>query len=116
MGAGGPSNERYEEQLRALLAETLRMWQVSGTVEPGAAGSVACIHAHDGTTMLVERDCAPGSPFRWMVRWTSGASAERTSRSRPCSSLVGVLSALRLALGVERGSALRIAAEPAERA
>jgi hypothetical protein len=36
----------------------------------------------------------------------------REERSRPCASLVGLLNALRGALDVERGNAVRIAAAP----
>ena len=85
----------------AFLADTLAMWGVEGRIEPGDAPVVAVIRV-DETTIAIER--APeGSPFRWLVHVPD-------RRPRPCGSLVGVLTALRTALGVERGSALRIAA------
>lgn len=85
---------------QAFLAESLELWGVEGRIEPGTAPVVALVHAADGTVIPVARVTDPELPFRWTVR------------GRPCGSLVGVLAALRAALGVDRGAPLRIAPAP----
>jgi hypothetical protein len=100
-----------DSRLRAFLADSLDLWHVGGTVGAGVAPAVAEIRASDGTVVSIERIEEKTIPFRWRVRRRlPGASHEE--RARPCGSLVGVLSALRSALGVDRGSALRIAPSP----
>ena len=89
-----------DDKIRAFLADSLVLWRVSGTVETGEAPVVAVIRATDGMVVSIERP-AEGMPFRWLVR---------SHRARPCASIVGLLNAVRSALGVERGSAVRIAA------
>lgn len=99
-------------RVRALLADSLALWQVAGTVDAGAPPAFAVIRACGGATVWVEGPVGHGMPGRWFVRWRSpGMPAER---SRPCASLVGMLNAVRGALGVDRGSALRIAPAPAD--
>jgi hypothetical protein len=93
-----------------LLADSLALWQVDGTVEPGAAPVVAVINS-GGCTVWIERPAA-GAPWRWLVRWRDAGMREE--RSRPCASLVGLLNELRGALGIERGNALRVASAPME--
>jgi hypothetical protein len=102
-----------DARLRAFLADSLDLWRVSGTVDPGVAPAVAEIRASDGTIVSVERIADKTIPFRWMVR-RRGPRASSEERPRPCGSLVGVLGALRTALGVDRGSALRIASSPVD--
>ncbi len=92
-----------EDEIRAFLADTLALWRVSGTVESGEAPVVAVIRTDKHAAISIERS-AP--PFRWVVR---------TDRPRPCASLVGLLNALRTALGVERGSAVRVAPAPRDK-
>jgi hypothetical protein len=87
-----------DERIREFLSDSLALWRVAGTVEPGEAPIVAVIRARDGTTLRVERK---SPPFRWIVH---------ADRPRPCASIGGVLNALRSALGVARGDALRVAA------
>ena len=99
--------------LRAFLADTLDLWRVEGTVTAGTPPSVAEIHVGDGTLVSLERIAQGTMPFRWLVR-ARGASAAREERPRPCGSLVGVLGAMRGALGIDRGTALRIAPAPAD--
>lgn len=89
-----------DDKISAFLADTLVLWRVSGTVETGEAPVVAVIRAAEGTVVTIERP-AEGMPFRWIVR---------SGRARPCASIVGLLNAVRGALGVEHGSAVRIAA------
>lgn len=91
-----------DDRVRTFLADSLLLWRVSGTVETGEAPVVVVIRAADGTLVSIERP-AEGMPFRWIVR---------SDRARPCASIVGLLNAVRSALGVERGSAVRIAAAP----
>ena len=99
-------------RLRAFLADSLDLWRVVGTVEAGAPPVVAEIHAANGTVVSVEPITEATMPFRWTVRRRdANAPAER---ARPCGSLVGVLSAVRAALGVDRGSPLRIAPSAAD--
>ena len=95
--------------LVAFLADSLALWQVDGRVEAGAAPVAARICAGD-CVVAIERNTDDEAPWRWFVRWTENASARE--RSRPCASLTGMLNAVRRALNVERGSALRIASAP----
>ena len=100
-----------DARLRAFLADSLDLWHVDGTVDAGVAPVVAEIRADDGMVVSVERITEKSMPFRWLVhRRRPGAVHEE--RPRPCGSLVGVLGALRSALGVDRGSPLRIAPSP----
>ena len=100
-----------DDRLRAFLADTLDLWRVDGKVEAGAAPAVARICAAEGTIISIERIPEGTIPFRWMVR-TEHSGAAREARQRPCGSLVGVLSALRSVLGVDRGTPVHIAPAP----
>jgi hypothetical protein len=94
----------------AFLADSLALWQVEGDVIAGNAPVVAVVHAR-GSVIAIERNDNDDVPWRWFVRWTdSGSGGER---SRPCPSLTGLLNALRRALDVERGSAVRVVANAA---
>jgi hypothetical protein len=104
-----------EEKLRVFLADSLALWGVSGTVCVGVAPVIAEIRAANGAITWVER-AAGDMPFRWCARWRCAGDTPggvRELRPRACGSLVGLLGAVRDALGVERGSAVRIVA-PAE--
>ena len=103
--------------VRAFLADSLGLWRVAGTVEAGKSPIVAVICTHDGTIVWVERASGQGMPFRWLVRWRGADDAPggpREERPRACASLVSLLNAIRGALRVDRGSAVRIAAAPAD--
>ncbi len=90
-----------QERLRLFVADSLTLWGVDGSVQDGCAPVILQVQA-GGRTIYVER--APsGIPFRWLVRDT---------RIHPCASWLGVLSALRNALGVDRGVAVRVAGRP----
>jgi hypothetical protein len=93
-----------------FLAESLALWQVNGAVEAGTLPVVAVIRASD-CVVFVERNTNDDAPWRWFVRWRNADMREE--RSRPCASLPGVLNAVRRALGVERGNALRVVANAA---
>ena len=100
-----------QARVREFLADSLALWQVAGAVEAGTAPVVAVVHADAGATIWIERPAEDDAPWRWFVRWRT--LDMREERSRPCASLVGLLNAVRGALGVERGSALRVMAEAA---
>jgi hypothetical protein len=106
------ANAVHGVRVREFLADSLALWRVEGTVEAGALPAVAVIHASGGTTVWIERPAGIDVSWRWFVRWRSPDM--RDERARPCASLVGLLNAVRGALGVERGNALRIAAAPVE--
>jgi hypothetical protein len=108
-----------DERIREFLTDALALWRVSATVEAGAAPVVAVIRGSGGSTIRVEHYAVHPStgsgrtdtkaPFRWVVH---------AERPRPCASIAGVLSALRAALGVDRGEPIRVVApvrpEPVE--
>jgi hypothetical protein len=94
-----------------FLADSLALWNVEGAVEAGAWPVVAVIHAGD-CVIRIERPAGDDVPWRWFVRWRDAEMLDE--RSRPCASLVGLLNAVRGALGVERGNAVRIASAPAQ--
>jgi hypothetical protein len=102
-----------EARLRAFLADSLDLWRVEGNVEAAAPPALAQIRAQNGTVVSVERIPEGTMPFRWMVRKREPGVA-REERPRPCGSLVGVLGAIRAALGVDRGTPVRIAPSPAD--
>ena len=99
-----------DARVRDFLADSLALWRVAGTVEAGVRPTVAVIRADDGAIVWVERSAQEDMPFRWLVR-SRLAGAER---ARPSASLVGLLNAIRTALGVDRGAAVRIAPAPAD--
>jgi hypothetical protein len=94
--------------LVAFLSDTLAMWGVAGTVEAGEAPAVAVVRAQNGTVVWIERAGAD-LPFRWFACSRAPGDAAEGAHRRACASLVGLLSALRRALGVDRGSAVRVA-------
>ena len=103
-----------QERLCAFLEDSLALWGVDGTVQAGEPPVVAVIRAANGSVIWVE-PAPPGMPFRWVARWRTAGNmpdSAREQRPRPCGSLVGLLNAIRKALGVERGAALRIAPAP----
>ncbi|RPI42597.1 MAG: hypothetical protein EHM59_17465 [Betaproteobacteria bacterium] len=95
-----------DARIRAFLADTLVLWAVEGAVEPLAPPGVAAIRAADGNVVVRIERAPAGLPFRWVVRMQRG---EVPAPGRPCASLVGLLNAIRRALGVEGGSPIRIA-------
>lgn len=104
-------------RLEAFLGESLALWRVAGTVEGGEYPVIAVIRTDDGTILWVERPSREDTAARWLVRVRAAGVAPggaREQRGRRCASLVGVLKALRGALGVDRGSAVRIAPAPAD--
>ena len=92
-------------ELVGFLADSLAVWQLEGEVTAGDAPVVAVVRAR-GKIVIVERNEADDAPWRWFVRWQEPGG----ERSRPCASIPGLLNALRRALDVERGSAVRVVA------
>ena len=88
-------------RLRDFLEQTLLLWNVEGAV--AERGEALVLHAC-GREISIER--ADAAPFRWFVRRSD------EPRARGCASLLGVLSALRMALDVDRGTPLRVAPAP----
>jgi len=100
------------DRLRDFLRDSLALWGVAGRIEAGEGAIVAIVCADDGAIVWVERPSDGDVPCRWLVRWRSAGESPdgpREQRPRPCASVVGLLAAMRGALGVDRGSALRIA-------
>jgi G3E family GTPase len=100
---------------RSVLTETLALWNVCGSVDTDDDSAV--IRVGDGTVIWIEP--APAAlPFRWNARWRTAGEppgSARETRPRRCASFVGVLAAIRAALGIDRGAALRVApAQPRE--
>jgi hypothetical protein len=109
-----PEAHDEDQQLRAFLTDSLALWQVTGMVQAGVAPVVVEIRAASGAIVWVER-AGHDTPFRWYARWRSAGDAPggvRELRPRACGSLVGLLGAVRDALGVDRGSAVRIVPAP----
>jgi hypothetical protein len=107
-----------EDRLHAFLSDSLALWHVEGVVEAGQSPVVGIVRTHPGAVVWIERVSGADVPYRWAVRSrTAGAApgGPREVRAKPCASLVGLLKALRDALGVERGSAVRIAPPPGNR-
>jgi hypothetical protein len=104
-----------DSRVRAFFASSLDLWNVQGIVDIDDASEMIVIRPENGTVVWVERVRESDVPFRWAVRWRAAPGASHDSRERRpklCGSLVGALNAVRLALGVERGSPLRISQEP----
>lgn len=105
-----------DDRLRAFFVDSLALWQVAGTVHAGNAPVIAEIHSTSGAVVWVER-AGDDTPFKWFARWRAAGDAPggvRELRPRACGSMAGLLAAMRAALGVERGSAVRVVAAPAQ--
>jgi hypothetical protein len=94
-----------DAELRGLLIDCLTLWQLDGRVAACDAGvEVTTI---DGA-FVVQRADPDLHPIRWMLHTPSRRAANRPPRV--ASSIGALLSALRNALGGERGVSLRISA------
>lgn len=101
-------------KLRAFLSDSLALWDVAGEVSAGQGNVVAEIRAANGVRVWIER-AGDDTPFRWLARWRAAGEVPgevRELRPRACGSLVGLLAAVREALDVGRGSAVRIVPAP----
>ncbi len=86
----------------ALLRDALRLWGTHGHVAAGE-GHVAV--THNGQTYRITRGPAP---TRWFLQTPQREAAGRPPR--PAPSITALLSALRAALGLPRGTPARIGA------
>ena len=96
-----------EAELRGLITDSLLLWGVWGRcvwTDDGLLASTAL-----GRRVLVRRASEPERPARWILQVQAGKGGA-AGPERPAGSIVGLLGALRKALGgVEaKGSALRI--------
>ena len=98
-------NEMTDAELRGLLVDCLTLWRIGGSVAVGDKGME--VSTMDGL-FVVQR--APGDmhPVRWLLQTPPRRAADRPPRAAP--SIGALLSALRNALGAERGISLRIGA------
>jgi hypothetical protein len=86
-------------ELRALVADSLHLWDVAG-VRVAVEGEGVSLTAPDGA-MLRIRPASPGDrPVRWWL--------ERPGQRRPCTGALGLLRGLRNALGAGGGGLQRL--------
>ncbi len=85
--------------IHSLLVASLAVWKVRGSVAARDGGAVI-IRAEGGVTVGVEPVPASERPVRWLVRCEPGSPGH-------CTSIVGVLSAVREALGIFGGPGLQ---------
>jgi hypothetical protein len=90
-------------ELRGLLIDCLTLWGIDGRVVAGDAGME--VHTMDGL-FVVQQAPADLHPVRWLLQSPPRRAAGRPPRAAP--SIGALLSALRNALGAERGVSLRI--------
>jgi hypothetical protein len=92
-----------DAQLRALLLDCLKLWEVRGTVVAGDAGLVVETPAGAFTVARAEPDLRP---LRWFYQTPERSVAGRPPRAAP--SIVALLSALRNAMEGAGGDRLRV--------
>ena len=92
-----------DAELRGLLIDCLSLWRIDGRVAACDAGVE--VRTMDGA-FVVQRADADMHPIRWLLHTPSRRAANRSPRV--ASSIGALLSALRNALGGERGVSLRI--------
>ena len=92
-------------ELRGLLLDCLALWGIDGRVAAAEVGME--IRTTDG--LFIVQPAPPDmSPVRWLLQTPPRRAAGRPPRAAP--SIGALLSALRNALGAERGVSLRIGA------
>jgi hypothetical protein len=92
-----------DAQLRALLLDCLKLWEVEGKITAADPGLI--IHTPLGPFTVARAD-PDLRPARWLYQTPERAAAQRPPRAAP--SIVALLSALRNAMGGTRGERLRI--------
>ena len=92
-----------DAQLRSLLLDCLKLWEVTGKVTVRDDGLV--IDTAQGA-FTVTRAGAGLRPIRWFYQTPERAAAGRTPRAAP--SIVALLSALRNAMAGTGGDRLRV--------
>ncbi|WP_428489220.1 hypothetical protein [Rhodopila sp.] len=92
-----------DAQLRGLLLDCLKLWEIGGTVSAGVGGLV--VETPNGRFTVRRAD--PGlRPARWFYQTPWRAAAGRPDRAAP--SIVALLSALRNAMEGTGGDRLRV--------
>jgi hypothetical protein len=92
-----------DAELRGLLIDCLTLWRIDGRVVAGDMGME--VRTMDGLFAVQRAD--PGlHPVRWLLHTPSRRAANRAPRVAP--SIGALLSALRNAVGADRGVSLRI--------
>jgi hypothetical protein len=92
-----------DAQLRSLLLDCLKLWEVPGKVI--ARDSGVAIETEAGVFTVVRAD-PDLRPLRWFYQTPERAAAQRPPR--PAPSIVALLSALRNAMAGTGGERLRI--------
>ncbi len=92
-----------DAQLRALLLDCLKLWEVKGKVTADDVG--LRIDTANGPFTVARAD-PDLLPVRWFYQTPERAAARRPPRAAP--SIVALLSALRNAMGGTGGTGLRI--------
>ena len=92
-----------DAQLRSLLLDCLKLWEVTGKVRADDAG--LAIETSDGVFRVTRAD-ADLRPVRWFYQTPERAAAGRPPRAAP--SVVALLSALRNAMAGMGGRRLRM--------
>ena len=91
--------------LRGLLIDCLALWGIAGRVTVGDAG----VEANTADGLFTVQAAPPDMhPVRWFLQSPPRRAAGRPPRAAP--SIGALLSALRNAVGAERGVTLRIGA------
>jgi hypothetical protein len=92
-----------DAELRGLLIDCLTLWRIDGRVAAGDVGVE--VRTMDGLFAVQRAD--PGlHPVRWLLHTPSRRAANRGARVAP--SIGALLSALRNAVGADRGVSLRV--------
>jgi hypothetical protein len=92
-----------DAQLRSLLLDCLKLWEVTGTVTARDDGLAIETPVGQFTVARADPDLRP---LRWFYQTPERQAARRPPRAAP--SIVALLSALRNALGGTGGDRLRI--------
>ena len=92
-----------DAELRNLLQDCLTLWRIDGRVAASDTGME--VRTADGT-FLIEHAAPDLRPVRWLLQTPPRRAAGRPPRATPA--IGALLSALRNALGAERGVSLRI--------
>ena len=81
-------------ELRALVADGLALWGLAAAVS--VVGDGVALTAPDGTRLRIRPALPEERPLRWWL--------ERPGQRRPCTSVLGLLRALRNAVGAGEGA------------
>ena len=96
-----------DAELRALLLDCLKLWEVPGRVEAAEDGLAVIVR---GACFMVRR-AEPGlRPVRWFLQTPERAAAGRAARAIPA--IGALLTSLRNALGAAPASRLQIGPTP----